>query len=773
MTKPFLIAALALSANFFLAAQETPATPAALATQGKALFAEQCASCHGSDAQGSDRAPKLAGSRSLRGQTTGQIRNTIQHGIAAGGMPAFPLPAAQLDALVAFVRSLNAEPAAATATSGNANAGREFFFGNGKCSSCHMVRGSGSPIGPDLSSIGREMSADQLRTALLEPDAALTPGYQLVNVTLRNGKRLRGFARGESSFDLQLQDLDGRFHPLQKSEISSLKREEQSFMQPVKADAQEVTDLLAYLAQCKGIEPGAIEQPISHKSSNAADITFERIVHPRPGDWLTYNGQLSGNRYSELTQINAGNVNKLSVAWVFPLAHFGLETTPVVADGIMYITGPNQVFALDAGTGRQIWHYARPRSEGLLGDAALGSHRGVAILRDKVFMVTDNAHLLALNRITGSLVWDVVMPEEPQHYGSTVAPLIVKDRVIVGVSGGDRAIRGFLAAYDANTGKRLWRRWTIPFKGETGWETWGTKEPTFGGGATWLTGSYDPASDTVYWPTGNPFPDSDDRERPGDNLYTDCVLALDPATGDLKWYYQFTPHDVRDWDANETTVLVDTPYKGEDRKLLLQANRNGFFYVLDRTNGKVLLADKFVHKLTWATGIGPDGRPQLTPSYLPPPQGEITCPQNATNWNAPAYSPRTRLFYVIALEACRFDRAPGGPRIRHSDSNEQPAQTYLKAIDIDTGKVAWEVPQVGAVVAKTWPGLMATQGGIVFYGDPNGAFAAADDKTGKLLWHFTTNVGMKASPMTYAVDGKQYVATVAGPNIISFALPGN
>jgi PQQ-dependent dehydrogenase (methanol/ethanol family) len=767
MTKRLLTIAILLTAQACLAAQQISSAP-----EGKALFAEQCASCHGADAQGSDRAPKLAGSRSLHGQSTEQIRGTIQHGIAAGGMPAFPLPARQLDALAAFVRSLNTEEAGSVA-SGDAAAGRIFFFGKGKCASCHMVGGDGSPIGPDLSSVGREMSADQIRRALLEPDATITPGYQLVSVSLRNGQTLRGFARGESSFDLQLQDLKGGFHPLQKTEISSLQRERQSLMRPLAASAGEMGDLLSYLSQLKGIVPGAAREAIKRETGKTSDINFERIVHPAPGDWLTYNGQVSGNRYSELTQINADNVNKLSVQWVFPVAHFGLETTPLVADGIMYITGPNQAFALDARTGRQIWHYSRPRSAGLLGDAALGSHRGVALLGDKVFMVTDNAHLIALNRITGSLVWDIVMPDEPQHYGSTVAPLIVKDRVIVGVSGGDRGIRGFLAAYDAKTGKRIWRRWIIPFKGEPGAETWKGKEPTFGGGATWLTGSYDSGSDTLYWPTGNPFPDSDDRDRGGDNLYTDCVLALDPATGDLKWYYQFTPHDVRDWDANETTVLVDTRYKGENRKLLLQANRNGFFYVLDRTNGRVLLADKFVHKLTWATGIGADGRPQLTPSYLPGPAGEVTCPQNATNWNAPAYSPLTRFFYVMALEACRFDKAPGSPRIRHSDSTENAPQYYLRAIDIDTGKLAWEIPQVGTLIPKTWPGVLATAGKLVFYGDPNGAFAAVDDKHGKPLWHFTTNVPMKASPMTYAVDGKQYVATVAGPNIICFGLPAN
>lgn len=768
MNKVLLAVCFAATAQLCFAAQ----APASF-SQGKALFSEQCSSCHGADAQGTDRAPKLAASRSLHGQSVEQIRNTIQHGIASGGMPAFPLPASQLDALAAFVRSLNAEAAEPGLEGGNAGAGRNLFYGKGKCSTCHMIRGSGSPLGPDLSNVGREMTLDQMRRALVEPDASITPGYKVVSVTLHNGQKLRGFARGESSFDLQLQDFDGQFHFLQKEDITSLEREKHSLMPPVSITSEELRDLIAYLSQRKGIEPEVPAGTASRGSSEGNGVTFERIVHPKPGDWLTYNGLLSGNRYSELTQITPENIRQLSVKWIFPIPHFGLETTPLVAEGVMYVTGPNEAFALDARTGRQIWHYSRPRSSGLLGDAALGSHRGVALLGDKVFMVTDNAHLLALNRITGSLVWEVVMPEEPMHYGSTVAPLVVKDRLIVGVSGGDRGIRGFLAAYDANTGKRLWRRWTIPFKGEPGSDTWGQKDPVTGGGATWLTGSYDPDSDTVYWPTGNPFPDSDDRERPGDNLYTDCVLALDPATGTLKWYYQFTPHDVRDWDANETLVLVDTKYQGEERKLLLQANRNGFFYVLDRSARRVLLANKFVHELTWATGVGADGRPVLTPSYQPGPQGEITCPQNATNWNAPAFSPRTRLFYVIALEGCRFDKAPGSPKIRRLDTPENSIQNYLKAINIDTGKVAWEIPQIGVVAPKTWPGVLATASGLLFYGDPNGAFAAVDDKHGKPLWHFTTNVPMKASPMTYSVDGNQYVATVAGPNIICFGLPSN
>jgi len=336
--------------------------------------------------------------------------------------------------------------------------------------------------------------------------------------------------------------------------------------------------------------------------------------------------------------------------------------------------------------------------------------------------------------------------------------------IIAGVSGGDRGIRGFLAAYKASTGERLWRKWTIPLKGDPGAETWKGAEPLFGGGATWLTGSYDAESDTLYWPTGNPYPDSMDRDRQGDNLFTNCILALNPHTGELKWHYQFTPHDVHDWDATEPPVLVDTEYRGRPRKLLLHADRNGFFYVLDRTDGELLLAKPFVRRLTWTRGIGSDGRPQPPPDDAP----SLDCPVNAANWDSVAFSPTTRLFYVMTLEECRVDRK--GKNWKTAESQLEPAKKFLRAINIDTGNVAWEIALVGSVYPKTWPGVLATAGGLVFYGDPNGAFAAADERQGKTLWHFPTNVYMKASPMTFMVDGKQFVATVAGPNILCFGL---
>jgi PQQ-dependent dehydrogenase (methanol/ethanol family) len=514
------------------------------------------------------------------------------------------------------------------------------------------------------------------------------------------------------------------------------------------APADELTALVRYL---KRLNANTILTPISN---SAAKITWGP---PAPGDWLTYNGSLSGNRYSHLEEIRTTNVSSLKLKWVFPISYFGLESTPLAASGVLYVTGPNQVFALGAETGNPLWHYSRPSSPGLVGDASLGTNRGVAILGDKVYFVTDNARLLALDRATGKLTWDVPMapdmPGEHHAYGGTIAPLIVDDLVIAGVAGADHGIRGFVAAFHADTGALAWRHWTVPRRGEPGIETWGPKEPVTGGGSTWLTGSYDPATGILYWATGNPWPDSDDRDRPGDNLYTNSVLALEARTGELKWHYQFTPHDVKDRDATEPNVLVDATYRGKPARLLLHADRNGFFYVLDRSSGKVLLAKPFLRRVDWAKSIGADGRP-----VVDDPRG---CPSDAANWDSTAFSPLTGLYYVMALEECT-GRPTGYP--------DQTGQRYLRALNIESGEIVWEIPQPGPARAKTWSGVLATGGGLVFYGQPNGGFAAVDQRTGKTLWQFPTNVRMKASPMTFMAGGKQYVAVAAGPNILCFGL---
>jgi PQQ-dependent dehydrogenase (methanol/ethanol family) len=513
-----------------------------------------------------------------------------------------------------------------------------------------------------------------------------------------------------------------------------------------------VTDRSALAAYLRRLNEGIIVRP-PIASQAARKITWGP---PQPGDWLTYNGNDSGNRYSPLKEINTANVSSLKLMWIFPIQSFGLETTPLAGDGVLFATGPNQVFALDALTGSVIWQYSRPASEGMVGDAKLGTNRGVAILRDKVFFVTDDGHLLALDRGTGKLFWEtpIAADAEGQHYGGTIAPLIVDDTIIAGVSGADEGIRGFLAAFKPDNGALLWRHWTVPRKGEPGIETWQGKEPITGGGSTWLTGSYDPSSDTLYWSTGNPWPDGDDRDRPGDNLYTDSVLALNPKTGALKWYYQFTPHDTEDRDAAEPDVLVDTAYRGKPSKLLLHADRNGFFYVLDRTNGEVLLAKPFLRRVDWASSIGPDGRP-----VVKDPRG---CPNDAANWDSTAFSPQTRFYYFLALEQCVSKNNGGYP--------DQQGQRFLRALNIDTGEIVWDVPQTGAARAKTWSGVLATAGGLIFYGQPNGGFAAVDQWNGKTLWRFPTNIFMKASPMTFMVAGRQYVVVAAGPNILCFGL---
>ena len=379
-------------------------------------------------------------------------------------------------------------------------------------------------------------------------------------------------------------------------------------------------------------------------------------------DWPTYNGQIGGNRYSTIDQINRSSVARLAPAWVFTIPDSSrLEVTPVVVGGIMYVTTANECYALDAGSGRRIWHFKRPRTKGLAGDAATGINRGVAVAGDRVFMATDHAHLVALDRFSGKLLWDTTMADWRENYGATSAPLAVGDLVVSGTSGGDEGIRGFVAAFDQATGREVWRFWTVPRPGEPGAETWRGKAIDHPCAATWLTGTYDPALDIVYWPTGNPCPDYDGRERLGDNLYSDAILALEARSGRLKWYFQFTPHDVWDWDAQQPPVLIDATWRGQPRRLLLHANRNGFFYVLDRTSGALLLAQAFVKNLTWARAIGSDGRPVLNPGQEPTPTGTKVCPavEGATNWFSTAFSPATGLYYVQTLESCSiYTQAP-------------------------------------------------------------------------------------------------------------------
>jgi alcohol dehydrogenase (cytochrome c) len=492
---------------------------------------------------------------------------------------------------------------------------------------------------------------------------------------------------------------------------------------------------------------------------------------------------IGGNRFSPLQQINTSNVSQLAPRWMFTLpgARRELEDTPQVVDGIMYVTGSNECFALDARSGRLIWHYSRPRTPDLVptGDAISGINRGVAVLGDRVFMITDNAHLIALQRYTGQLIWDTVMVDYKLNYGATQAPLVVGDLVVSGVSGGDEGVRGFLSAYKASSGERVWRFWTVPAPGEPGSETWAGTSINHPGSSTWMTGTYDPEADILYWGVGNPGPDFNGDQRKGDNLYSCSIIALNPHTGKLIWYHQMTPHNTNDWDATQTPMLVDADFHGTPRKLLLQANRNGFFFVLDRLTGDFLTGAAFVHNLTWASGLDPKtGRPNIKEDPAPTVEGKRVCPTGAgaTNWPSASYDPQTGQFLVFATESCQIfvkneDPFELGKSFYQGTERRSPGDTsekFLRAIDIQTGKIVWEIPKIGG--GSLASGLMSTAGGFVFYGDGSGAVVAADARDGKILWHFDTGQQFKGSPMAYTVDGKERLVLVAGQTVLSFGI---
>jgi alcohol dehydrogenase (cytochrome c) len=509
----------------------------------------------------------------------------------------------------------------------------------------------------------------------------------------------------------------------------------------------------------------------------AAQVPYERILHSaaQPGNWLTYSGSYLSTRYSTLHQISRGNVHRLQTAWIYQVrAHDKLEASPLVFDGIMYISEPaSDVTALDLRTGRPIWSYRRsvPNVPVCCGRV----NRGLAVLDDQLFIGTLDAHLVALDLKTGRVRWDVEVADYKTANSITAAPLVVKDKVIVGIAGAEYGIRGFLDAYEAKTSKRAWRFWTAPSPGEPGNETWSGDSWKTGGAPTWVTGSYDPELNLVYWGTGNPGPDYAGDVRKGDNLYSDCLIALNADTGKLKWHFQFTPHDVNDIDANEIPVLVDAAFRGKPRKLVLFGNRNGFYYVLDRLTGEFLLARQFATQ-TWAKGIDEHGRPIPNPASAPSQEGAKVYPDDdgAANWYSPSYSPQTGLFYQNAREKGAIYYLTEAPYVpgrqflgasRRSISGEEPWGA-LRALDALTGEMRWEF----RLTTPPWSGILSTAGGVVFSGEMEGNFFALDAVSGKLLWRFQTGGAIFANPITYMSEGKQYVAIAAGSSIVVFSL---
>ncbi|MBK8648540.1 MAG: PQQ-dependent dehydrogenase, methanol/ethanol family [Gemmatimonadetes bacterium] len=520
---------------------------------------------------------------------------------------------------------------------------------------------------------------------------------------------------------------------------------------------------------------------IATASPLAAQVPFSRLAAAErdSANWLTYSGSYSGQRFSRLSQVNRTNVAALRPVWLHQLQNtqFMAEATPLVADGVMYVSETmSAVTALDVRTGRTLWRYAPTIPPTTKWIGFLPTNRGVALLDSTVYLATINAHLIALDARSGTVRWDVEVADNKLGYAFTLAPLAIKGKVLVGVSGGEAGIRGFIDAYDATTGKLAWRFHTIPGSGEPGNESWGGDSWKTGGGPTWLTGTFDPELNTVYWGVGNPGPDWNGDSRPGDNLYTCSLVALDADTGKLKWHFQFTPHDTHDWDANQIPVLVDATVNGARRKLVLTANRNAFYYALDRVTGEFLGGRDYA-KQTWSTGLDAKGKAQVIPGKEPSDSGTLVWPslQGATNWNSPAYSPRTNLFYVNAREMGSYyykreaEYEPGNPfmgggeRALENDS----ASGAVRALEPLTGKMRWEFRHH----SPPWAGLMATAGGLVFSGSNEGNFFALDASTGKALWQFQTGGFIRAAPITYMVDGKQRVAIVSNNAVIVFGLP--
>ena len=511
-----------------------------------------------------------------------------------------------------------------------------------------------------------------------------------------------------------------------------------------------------------------------------AQVPYERLrnADQEPGSWLTYSGAYHGQRFSKLDQISTGNVADLRAVWVYQVEGSGeIETTPLVADGVMYVTELEaRVTALDVRTGRPLWTYQHAMPEGVLNIGFGRTNRGGALLDETFYFGTLDAHLVALDAKSGALRWKTKVAENKLGYSITAAPLAIDGKIIVGISGGEAGIRGFLDAYDAETGERAWRSHTIPAPGEPGNDTWGGDSWKTGAGATWLTGSYDPELDLLYWGTGNPGPDWNGDSRPGDNLYTCSLLAIEAPTGKLRWHFQFTPHDVHDWDSNQIPVLIDMPLAGQQRKVVAFANRNAFYYLLDRETGEFLLGTEYSTQ-TWAKGIGKTGRPILLPDKEPTVDGNLVYPslQGATNWMSPSYSPVTKLLYVPVREMGSYyfkgeaKYEPGkvfvGGGERRLDGDK--AWGSVRALRADSGERVWDF----RTPSPLWTGVMATAGGLVFGGSNEGNFYALDASTGKPLWDFQTGGVIRSNPISFLVDGKQYVATSGGRAYYVFALP--
>jgi PQQ-dependent dehydrogenase (methanol/ethanol family) len=789
------LAALAGAAGMVAAQNraDTPTNPfagnAGAVTAGRNTFNGACSACHGPGASGTERAPALSGSLK-HGSEEYDIFQTIRNGVPGTAMPAFDaLPPEEIWRLVTFIKSLSGEAAPArgapivAAAAGDAVNGRRVFFGKGDCASCHEVQGQGSVVGPDLSAVGG--AADLRRRVLHQAGPGQRGGgpapapFRMVDVQLKNGQRLSGVLKARDSVVLHLQTRDGAWRLLTNDQVQSVTPTPNGGPPTDVAqrlNASEIDDVVAYLSRQRGRD---FDQTV--KAQPAPVLAAERLVKSRaePQNWPTYWGDYAGHHFSELDQINPTNVARLQARWIGQTPYDRpIQSSPVVVDGIMYTSGaPGDVYAFDARTGAQLWKFHRNQDK--RNPYQINpSNRGVAVLGGRVFFNTLDNNLIALDAHSGRPLWEKNLGDTMLGMTLTGAPLAVGDMIVVGMSGGEGGVRGFLDAYDAATGERRWRFNTIPGPGEPGNETWLGDSWMRGGGATWLTGSYDPELDLVYWSVGNPGPDFDPNIRKGDNLYSNSVIALNSKTGKLAWHYQFTPNDSHDWDSVQDMVLADRMIDGRMRKLLLHADRNGFFYVLDRTNGKFISGDAYVTQ-NWNDGFDANGRPKVRPESVATLEGVRISPGfAATNFQAPSYDTRSGAFFLAFTDAEGFanyepqEYVPGQLYYARGNAPRPPpsreAVQGIMAWDAHKRQKIWTFPLTRGSLSA---GVLGTRGGLVFAASSEGWFYALDANTGRPLWRFNAGSQITASPISYAVDGRQYVAVSAGAQVISFALP--
>ncbi|HET7584804.1 MAG TPA: PQQ-dependent dehydrogenase, methanol/ethanol family [Gemmatimonadaceae bacterium] len=768
---------------------------------GARIYAGRCAACHGRDASGG-RGPNLRTSTRLLNEPH-VFDSIVRRGIAGTEMPAHPLTGTEMHSVRAYLLSLAHAPRRAP-VAGDPERGVEIVRGAGRCLTCHRIGGNGGALGPDLSTIGARRGPDFLARSLIDPSADIGRGYRSVHVVTGSGDSVTARLLSETAYSLRMLDAGQRLRSFLKSDLSSVELQPTSLMPSYRGtlDSAQVADVVAYLASLGGgsapsspssappVARGADSGGSGAASSRRASVTYARLLRgTADGEgWPTFSGSYDAQRYSPLAQITRANVSRLALRWARQLpTRDGVEATPLVSGGVMYVTWPpGGVGALDVRTGQWYWKFERNLT--VTPSLCCGRpNRGVALLGDRVYVGTLDAHLLALDAATGALIWDTQVAPADSGYSITGAPLAVKDMILTGVAGGEYGVRGFVDAYDARTGERRWRFHTVPAPGERGNDSWAGDSWKHGGGPTWMTGSFDPTLDLVYWGVGNPGPDWNGDVRQGDNLYTNAVVALDPDDGTLRWYFQFTPHDEHDWDATQAPVQATVPWHGRPRRVLAWANRNGFYYLLDRATGEFLLASEFA-KQTWAERIDSTGRPVLRAGSAPTHEGSRVAPTGvgATNWWPPSYSPQTGLFYVTAQDGTtRYHRGevrpprPGAWYAGSAAVEELVERAAVRAIDAATGRIRWEYPltlvspevtEGSTYTTFSHSGLLSTAGGLVFGGTNSGSFFALDASTGRELWRRNLGGPVVMGPVTYTFDGEQRVTVIAGNAVITFAV---